>query len=84
MDYVNVFQVIQQFNQMLDGMAKKQENMKETLTKLQKIMELVVSKVDDWTDRFGEITQLNKVRDRLDAMEVSSDDEKVPSSNPSA
>ena len=83
MDYVNVFQVIQQFNQMLDGMAKKQENMRETLTKLQKIMELVVSKVDDWTDRFGEITQLNKVRARLDAMEVSSDDEKVPSSHPS-
>ena len=83
MDYVNVFQVIQQFNQMLDGMAKKQENMKETLTKLQKIMELVGSKVDDWTDRFGEITQLNKLRARLDAMEVSSDDEKVPSSNPS-
>ena len=84
MDYVNIFQVIQQFTQMLDGMAQKQENMKETLTKLQKIMELVVSKVDDWTDRFGEITQLNKLRARLDAMEVSSDDEKVPSSHPSA
>ena len=83
MDYVNVFAVITQFNQMLDEMSKKQDNMKETLAKLQKIMELVVSKVDDWSDRFGEITQLNQLRARLDAMEVSSDDEKVPSSNPS-
>ena len=83
MDYVNVFAVITQFNQMLDEMSKKQDNMKETLAKLQKIMELVVSKVDDWSDRFGEITELNKLRGRLDAMELASDDEKVPSSNPS-
>ena len=83
MDYVNVFAVITQFNKMLDDMAEKQDNMKETLAKLQKIMELVVSKVDDWSDRFGEITQLNQVRARLDAMELASDDEKEPSSRPS-
>ena len=83
MDYVNVFAVITQFNQMLDEMSKKQDNMKETLAKLQKIMELVVSKVEDWSDRFGEISDLNKLRARLDAMELASDDEKEPSSHPS-
>ena len=83
MDYVNVFAVITQFNQMLDEMSKKQDNMKETLAKLQKIMELVISKVEDWSDRFVEISDLNKVRARLDAMELASDDEKVPSSHPS-
>ena len=82
MDFVNVLAVITQFNSKLDELNHSQGNIKETLAKLQKIMDLVVSKIDDWSNKFGELDQLGVVQKRLDQMLI--DDEKEVSSHPSA
>ena len=81
MDFVNVLAVITQFNSKLDELNHSQGDIKQTLKKLQGIMDLVMSKIEDFSNKFGELDQLGLVQKRLDKM--INDDEKEASSHPS-
>ena len=81
MDFVNVLAVITQFNSKLDELNHSQGDIKETLKKLQRIMDLVMSKIEDWSNKFGELDQLGVVQRRLGQMVI--DDEKEASCPPS-
>ena len=81
MDFITVLQAVSQFHEKLDELQATAAANREILEKLQKVLDHVVDKIEDLSNKYQTLEKLNDVQGRLNRMLIDAGEASSPPSN---
>ena len=81
MDFITVLQAVTQFHEKLDQLVATATANKEILDRLQLVLDHVVDKIEDLSNKYETLDKLNDVQGRLNRMLIDAGEASSPPSN---
>ena len=81
MDFITTLQAVSQFHEKLDELRATATANRAILEKLQKVLDLVMDQLQDFSNKYQTLDKLNDVQGRLNAMLIDAGEASSPPSN---
>ena len=81
MDFITVLQAVTQFHEKLDQLVATATANKEILDRLQLVLDHIVDKIEDLSNKYQTLDKLNDVQGRLNRMLIDAGEASSPPSS---
>ena len=81
MDFITVLQAVSQFHEKLDELQATATANREILDKMQRVLDLVVDQLQDFSNKYQTLEKINGLQGRLNAMLIDAGEASSPPSN---